>query len=81
MQTNCWHIKCNHTPETIDRIMMAFRKRGMTVNTFKYQKESDSLASCFVEFDLDQENATRVYNNMIRVVDILEVEVLSTVAL
>jgi acetolactate synthase II small subunit len=80
MQTNCWHIRCNHTPETIDRIMMAFRKRGMTVNTFRYQKESETTASSFVEFDLDEENATRVYNNLIRIVDILEIEILTAVS-
>lgn len=79
MQTNCWHIKCNHTPESIDRIMMAFRKRGMTVNTLKYQKEVDGMASCFVEFELDEENANRIYNNMLRIVDIIEIEILTAV--
>jgi hypothetical protein len=60
--------------------MMAFRKRGMTVNTFRYQKESETTASSFVEFDLDEENATRVYNNLIRIVDILEIEILTAVS-
>lgn len=76
MQRNYWRIKCNHTPETIDRILLSFRKRGLTVDSLHYKKISDSLAECEVEFQEEAENAGRIYKNMIRLVDILEIGVL-----
>ena len=78
MQKNYWRIKCNHTPETIDRIMLAFRKRGLCVDALQYKKISDSLAECEVEFQEEAENANRIYKNIIRLVDITEIEILET---
>ncbi len=78
MQKNYWRIKCNHTPETIDKIMLSFRKRGLMVDELHYKKLSEELASCEVEFQEEPENANRIYKNIVRLVDILEIEVLET---
>jgi acetolactate synthase regulatory subunit len=78
MQKNYWRIKCNHTPETVDRIMLSFRKRGQMVDSIHYKKISEDIATCEVEFEEEVENARRIYNNMIRLVDILEIEILET---
>ncbi len=74
MQKNFWLIKCNHTPETIDRIMMQFRKRGLTVNSFEYKKVDLTTATCKVEFDEVAEQADKIYKNMLRSVDINTIE-------
>lgn len=76
MQKNCWRIKCNHTPETLDRILAPFRKRGMSLESVEYKRESDFIAFCIVEFDEDAENSSRIFKNLLRVVDILSMEVL-----
>ena len=73
MQKNYWHIKCNHTPETVDKIMLSFRKRGLTVDSLHYRKVADNLAECKVEFEEDPENAERIRKNILRLVDIIEV--------
>ena len=74
MQKNCWHIKCNHTPEIIDRILMHFRKRGMAVDSLQYSKENDSLAFCKIEFTEEQEGARKLFNNLLRTVDIIDIQ-------
>ena len=74
MQKNYWLIKCNHTPETVDKIMLSFRKRGMTVDMLHYKKVSEELAECEVEFEDSAENAERIRKNILRLVDINEVE-------
>lgn len=76
MQKNCWRIKCNHTPETLDRIMAPFRKRGMALESVEYKRESDFVAFCLIEFDEDPENSTRIFKNLLRTVDIHEIEIL-----
>jgi len=73
MQKNLWHIKCKHTPEIIDRILMHFRKRGMLIESFNYTKKSESLAQCEIEFNDEPENAKKIYNNLLRTIDIIEV--------
>jgi acetolactate synthase regulatory subunit len=77
MQRNCWRIKCNHTPETLDRILAPFRKRGMTVESVNYKRESDFLAACIIEFDEDNENSERIFKNLIRTYDIESIEIVS----
>lgn len=74
MQKNYWRIKCNHTPETVDKIMLSFRKRGLMVDEIHYKKVGNDLAECMVEFEEDAENAERIRKNVLRLVDILEVE-------
>lgn len=76
MQKNYWRIKCNHTPETVDKIMLSFRKRGLMVDELHYKKLSEEEATCEVEFMEEAENAGRIYKNIIRLVDIVEIEVL-----
>jgi len=59
--------------------MLSFRKRGLMVDTLHYKKLDDSFAECEVEFTEEAESAGRIYKNVIRLVDILEIEVLETV--
>ena len=73
MQLNKWTIKCNHTPETIDRIMMHFRKRGLTVNELNYKALENKLSDCEIVFEEDALNAGRIYKNLIRTVDVNEI--------
>ena len=70
---NQWKITCNHTPEVIDRIVMPIRKRGIGIKSMEY-KQVDDLGECKVEFESEELDATRIYKNMIRVTDILEIE-------
>ena len=74
MQQNNWLIKCSHTPESRDRIMMAFRKRRLTVESVFYQKVDEKNASCKLVFMEDDIQAGRIYKNLIRLVDIYEIE-------
>lgn len=75
MQKNYWLIKCNHTPETIDRIMMQFRKRGLTINSMEYHKIDIATATCKIEFDEEADQADKIYKNMIRSVDINGIDI------
>jgi len=79
MQKNYWRLKCSHTPETIDKIVMSFRKRGLMVDSLNYKKVGDGLAVCDIEFEEEPENAERIRNNALRLEDILEIEVLELV--
>lgn len=76
MQQNNWLIKCSHTPESLDRVMMVFRKRGLTLDSVIYQKVDENNASCKLVFEEDDVNANRIYKNLIRLVDINEIEIL-----
>ncbi len=76
MQTHSWLIKCKHTPETIDRIMMNFRKRGQMVDTLNYQKISETDSECKVSFTDEPEKATGIYKNLHRIEDVVSVHVL-----
>ncbi|HTF80230.1 MAG TPA: hypothetical protein VL947_00840 [Cytophagales bacterium] len=75
MQKNYWLIKCNHTPETIDRIMMQFRKRGLMLNCLEYRKIDFTSATCKIEFDEEADQADKIYKNMLRSVDINTIEI------
>lgn len=55
---------------------MVFRKRGLTVESVFYQKVDNDNASCKVVFEEDEVNANRIYKNLIRLVDINEIEIL-----
>jgi acetolactate synthase regulatory subunit len=77
MQRNCWRIKCNHTPETLDRILAPFRKRGMAVESVNYKRDSDFLATCLIEFEEDKENSGRILKNLMRTYDVQDIEIVS----
>ena len=76
-QTNRWQIDCTHSPETIDRILLSIRKRGLSVNSLTYNKKDESNAVCTIEFEIDDTEIERVYKNMIRIYDIQSVTKLS----
>ena len=71
--SNHWKITCNHTPEVIDRVLMPIRKRGMSVESLNYQREEDK-GICTISFAAEENDATRIFKNMIRVTDILKIE-------
>ena len=66
----CWKITCHHTPETIDRILLPIRKRGLSVNSLNYKKEDQNMATCIVEFEIEPTEIERIYKNMLRIQDI-----------
>lgn len=70
---NYWKIRCNHTPEIIDRILMPIRKRGLSVETMSYKKDGVQ-GYCEIEIEIEEDDATRIYKNLMRITDILEVE-------
>lgn len=73
MKQNCWKIRCNHTPEVIDRIVMPIRKRGLSIDKMTYEKDGE-FGDCVLEFAMDESDATRIYKNLMRITDILAVE-------
>jgi acetolactate synthase regulatory subunit len=76
-QINRWQIDCAHTPETIDRILLPIRKRGLSVNSLNYQKKDESTAVCTIEFEIDDTELERVYKNMTRLYDVQAITKLS----
>ncbi len=76
-QMNRWQIDCAHTPETIDRILLPIRKRGLSVHSLNYQKKDNENAVCTIEFEIEESDIDRVYKNMIRIYDIQGVTKLS----
>ena len=70
---NSWRIRCNHTPEIIDRILMPIRKRGLGVNKMSYEKQGEE-GLCTIDIEIEEDDASRIYKNLIRITDILEVE-------
>ncbi|HSZ24746.1 MAG TPA: hypothetical protein VK766_03460 [Cytophagaceae bacterium] len=76
-QLNRWQIDCTHTPETIDRILLPIRKRGLSVNSLSYEKKDATNAVCVIEFEIENSEIERVYKNMIRIYDIQVVTKLS----
>jgi acetolactate synthase regulatory subunit len=69
-QLNRWQIECAHTPESIDRVLMPIRKRGLSVESFTYQKKDENTAICTIEFEMEGADLERVYKNMLRIYDI-----------
>ena len=72
-QKYSWKIECNHTPETIDRILMPIRKRGICVTSLNYEQKDVSNATCIVKFELEPEQCESIYKNMLRIHDIQQV--------
>ncbi|MFN6944117.1 MAG: hypothetical protein ACK4ND_04150 [Cytophagaceae bacterium] len=69
----CWKIECAHTPETIDRILLPIRKRGLMVNSLNYAVVDAKTASCTIEFEVNPSETERIYKNMIRIYDIISI--------
>lgn len=70
---NNWQIECNHSPETIDRILLPIRKRGLSVISLSYKQAEDMNATCTIEFETEENDVERVYKNMLRIQDIKSV--------
>ena len=70
---NKWEIKCNHTPETIDKIVLNFRKRYMTLNSLEYRKINELEAICLIEFEETASGSSRIYSNMLRLEDVNDI--------
>jgi hypothetical protein len=67
-------VDCNHTPESIDRIILPIRKRGLKVSQLSYEEKPNNLAQCTMSFAIEEADLMRVYNNLIRQSDVLKVE-------
>ncbi len=67
-------IECHHSPETIDRIMLPIRKRGLSVSRFLYEQTNASEAICNLSFEIEEADIVRVYKNLIRQTDVIKVE-------
>ena len=74
---NNWQIECHHSPETIDRILLPIRKRGLSVISLNYKQTDNLDATCTVEFETEENDVERVYKNMLRIQDIKSVNKLS----
>ncbi len=70
---NNWQIECLHSPETIDRILLPIRKRGLSVISLSYKQAGDLDATCIIEFETEENDVERVYKNMLRIQDIKSV--------
>ncbi|TAG54672.1 MAG: hypothetical protein EAZ27_08550 [Cytophagales bacterium] len=71
---NTWKIECMHTPETIDKIVMNFRKRGMILDSLNYRKLNELKSECIITFEDTVLSSNRIYSNMLRIYDIVSVE-------
>ena len=70
---NYWRVRCNHTPEIIDRILMPIRKRGLSVDKMSYEREKE-FGNCTLQFEMEETDAVRIYKNLMRITDVLDVE-------
>lgn len=69
-----WKIQCNHTPESIDRIIMPIRKRGLSVISMNYKRNDEHTAVCHIEFEIEVTEYERIFKNMLRIHDITNIE-------
>ena len=74
---NNWQIECNHSPETIDRILLPIRKRGLSVISLNYKHNQGLDATCIIEFETEENDVERIYKNMLRIQDIKSVQKIS----
>ncbi|MBC7451233.1 MAG: hypothetical protein H7259_07060 [Cytophagales bacterium] len=74
---NNWQIECNHSPETIDRILLPIRKRGLSVISLSYKQTDGLNAACTIEFETEENDVERIYKNMLRIQDIKSVHKLN----
>jgi acetolactate synthase II small subunit len=71
---NKWEIRCKHTPETIDKLVLNFRKRYMMLNSLSYKKINDFEAICHIEFEESASASSRIYSNMLRLEDVIDIK-------
>ena len=71
---NKWEMVCWHTPETIDRIMINIRKRGMMLESLNYAKIDSERAVCTITFEDTPQSSDRIFSNMQRIQDIIEIK-------
>ncbi len=71
---NRWEIDCMHTPETIDKIVMNFRKRGMSLNSLEYKQVDELKAICTIEFEDTPASSSRIFSNMQRIYDLVDMK-------
>lgn len=71
---NKWEIECMHTPETIDKLVMNFRKRGMMLNSMQYNRINEFKAICTIEFEDTPAGSSRIYSNMQRIYDVVDIK-------
>lgn len=69
-EVTTWRIECHHTPETIDRILMPIRKRGLSVISLNYKQKDLKNATCTLEVEIDPKDSERIQKNMLRITDI-----------
>jgi len=74
---NNWQIECHHSPETIDRILLPIRKRGLSVISLSYKQAEGMDATCTIEFETEENDVERIYKNMLRIQDIKSVNKIS----
>lgn len=73
---NIWKIQCQHSPEMIDRIIVPIRKRGMGVLSFNYEQHDEGKAICHMKFEAEEHVADKIFKNMLRILDIDNVEIM-----
>ncbi len=71
---NYWRVYVNHTPEIIDRVVMPVRKRGIGVQQLIYKEGENGKGTCEIQFEVEELDAERIFKNMLRVTDILQIE-------
>lgn len=71
---NTWEFECMHTPETIDKIVMNFRKRGLMLNKLNYEKIDEFKAICTIEFEETPAASNRIFANVQRIYDVIDVK-------
>lgn len=52
---------------------MPIRKRGLLISKMNYEQEGE-FGNCNLEFIVEEADAVRIYKNLMRITDILEVE-------
>ena len=70
---NYWRVYVNHTPEIITRVVMPVRKRGIGIQQMVYKQEGEK-GTCEIQFEVDESDAERIFKNMLRITDILQIE-------
>ncbi|MFN0047508.1 MAG: hypothetical protein ACKVOU_00125 [Cytophagales bacterium] len=54
--------------------MMNFRKRGMTLNSLEYKRIDENKAVCIIEFEDSPAGSSRIFSNMQRIYDIVDMK-------
>jgi len=52
---------------------MPIRKRGLDIDKMTYERDNE-FGNCHLEFEVEEDDANRIYKNLMRITDVLEVE-------